>query len=44
MTMVIGGYLWDVAVNFQWLHNEFGRLGYVNLMDDQVNLMIVQGA
>ncbi len=33
--MVIGGYLWYVAANFQWLHNKFGRVGYVNLMDDQ---------
>ncbi len=44
VTMVIGGYLRYVAVNFQWLHNEFGRVGYVNLMDDQENLIIVQGA
>ncbi len=35
MTTVIGGYLRYVAVNFQQLHNEFGRVGYVNLLDDQ---------
>ncbi len=32
--MLIGGYLWYVAANFQWLH-KFGRVVYVNLMDDQ---------
>ncbi len=32
---VIGGYLWYVEVNFQRLHNKFGRVGYVNLTDDQ---------
>ncbi len=42
--MVIGGYLQYVAVNFQWLHNEFGRVGYINLTDEQGNLKIVQGA
>ncbi len=41
--MIIGGYLWYVAVNFQRLHNEFGRVGYVNLPDDNGNLTIVQG-
>ncbi len=35
MTSVIGGYLWYVAVNVQRLHNKFGRVGYVNLLDDQ---------
>ncbi len=44
VTTVIGSYLWYVAANFQRLHNKFGRVGYVNLMDDQRNLMIVQGA
>ncbi len=33
--MVIGSYLRYVAVNFQRLHNTFGRVGYVNLTDDQ---------
>ncbi len=37
VTMVIDGYLRYVAANFQQLHNEFGRVGYGNLM-------IVQGA
>ncbi len=35
MTTVIGGYLQYVAANFQQLQNEFGRVGYVNLTDDQ---------
>ncbi len=42
--MVIDGYLRYVATNFQWLHNEFSRVGYVNLTDDQGNLVTVQGA
>ncbi len=41
--MVIDGYLKYVAANLQWLH-EFGRVGYVNLMDDRGNLTIVEGA
>ncbi len=32
--MVIGGYLRYVEVNFQRWH-KFGRVGYVNLTDDQ---------
>ncbi len=44
VTMVIGSYLQYVAVNFQQLHNEYGRVGYVNLIDEQGNLTIVQGA
>ncbi len=44
VTMVIGSYLWYIAANLQWLHNEYGRMGYVNLTDEQGNLMIVQGA
>ncbi len=34
VTTVVGGYLWYVAMNFQWLH-EFGRVGYIKLIDDQ---------
>ncbi len=44
VTMVIGGYLWYVEVNFQWFHNEYGRVGHLNLNDDQRNLTIVQEA
>ncbi len=40
--MVIGDYLQYFATNFKWLHNEFGSMGYVNLMDDQGNLTIIQ--
>ncbi len=43
MTMVIGSYQQYIAANFPQLHNEYGRGGYINLMDDQGNLMIVQG-
>ncbi len=32
--MVIGGYLWYIAANFQRIH-EYGRVGYVNLTIDQ---------
>ncbi len=35
LTTVIGCYLRYVAANFQWLYNEFGRVGYVNLTDDE---------
>ncbi len=35
MTTVVGGYLQYIAANFQQLHNEFGRVGFVNLTDDQ---------
>ncbi len=35
MTIIIGGYLQYIAANFQWIHNEFGMVGYVNLMQDQ---------
>ncbi len=34
MTTVTGSYLQYIAVNFQRLHNEYGRVGYVNLMED----------
>ncbi len=44
VTTVIDGYLQYVAENFQWLYNEYGRVGYINLTDDHRNLMIVQGA
>ncbi len=37
--MVIGSYLQYVPANFLWLH-KFGRVGYVNLTDDQGNLML----
>ncbi len=32
--MAVGGYLWYFAANFQWLHNEYGMVGYVNLTDE----------
>ncbi len=38
ITTVLGDYLQYVAVNFQRLHNKFGRVGYVNLTDDQRNM------
>ncbi len=43
VTTVTGGYLWYIAVNFQWLHKDYDREGYVNLTDDQGNQMIVEG-
>ncbi len=43
VTMVISSYLRYIAANFQQLHM-YGRVGHVNLTDDQGNLMIVQGA
>ncbi len=33
LTMVIGSYLWYVAVDFQWLHTEYGIVGYVNMLN-----------
>ncbi len=35
MTKVIGSFLLYVAANFQQLHNEFGRVGDLNLIDYQ---------
>ncbi len=35
ITTIIGGYLWYVAAHSQQLHNKFGRVGYINLMDNQ---------
>ncbi len=35
VTTVIGGYLLYIATNLQWLYNEYDRVGYVNLADDQ---------
>ncbi len=41
VTTVIGVYLRYVAANVHQLHNKLGRVGYVNLTDDQGNLMII---